>query len=64
MSKKIEKNDTQEMIDVKLVWHSSWVNIKYEWWIIEMKNNVVITVSLDVYENVLAKLKWYKVIKA
>lgn len=66
MSKKTEVLETsreETLVTVKLVWQSSWVNIKYEWWIIEMKKNVPIEVTQEIYEKVLSKVKGYKIIK-
>lgn len=66
MSKKTEVLETSKeetLVTVKLVWQSSWVNIKYEWWIIEMKKNVPIEVTQEIYEKVLSNVKGYKIIK-
>lgn len=58
------KVEESNIVKIKLIWHSTWVNVKYDWWIIEMKKDVPIEVSTEVYENFIKKLpKTYKIIK-
>lgn len=62
VSKQIKKKKVKITVFVKLIWQTSALNVKYEWWIIEMKRNQPVEIDKDFYMNYLSKTHWKRIV--